>query len=41
MAKIVIELRDFATVAKANVLVAMIHNTLYDEEEVKEIRLEV
>ena len=40
MASIVIELRDFTTVERANLLVEAIDDKIGSEEEVIEIRLE-
>ena len=40
MASIVIELRDFTTVERANLLVEAIDDKIGSEEEVLEIRLE-
>lgn len=40
MASIVIELRDFTTVERANLLVEAIDDRIGSEEEVIEIRLE-
>ncbi len=40
MTSIVIELRDFTTVEKANLLVSLIDDKIGSEEEVMEIRLE-
>lgn len=40
MVSIVIELRDFTTVERANMLVSLIDYKIGSEEEVMEIRLE-
>lgn len=40
MSSIVIELRDFTTVERANMLVSIIDDKIGSEEEVMEIRLE-
>lgn len=40
MSSIVIELRDFTTIERANLLVALIDDKVGSEEEVTEIRLE-
>lgn len=40
MASIVIELRDFTTIERANMLVSLIDDKIGNEEEVMEIRLE-